>query len=294
MGDSPEQQCLRRVWIPIVLERVAVFLPVNEVAYTLRLVDKATAEQFRRPEFCIVRLSQPVPPHAFAWRWGRPGATRELTLAKRRQLLTAASGSVANLRIALSGAGCEPNKEIAYAAGKGGHLDVCLLLEQLGFSLGDAVEGAAAGGHLGVCQALLARPDVASSNFDCAQAAAEHGHMVVFDFIMQRSAPLPPRSDQLWSHLEAVALGCDLATLKRCTGEWQLNPSEWDDRDTRDEHLDGMYLRRILARAAGSPTPDWKAKVEWLESCGYPPTLEAFQQPGYLKRFFEKHPLLWT
>ncbi|KXZ51684.1 hypothetical protein GPECTOR_11g135 [Gonium pectorale] len=35
---------------------------------------------------------------------------------------------------------------------------------------------------------------------------------------------------------------------------------------------------RILAAAAGSPTPDWQAKVEWLEGRRFPRTEDAITE----------------
>ncbi|KXZ51140.1 hypothetical protein GPECTOR_13g627 [Gonium pectorale] len=99
---------LPNVWIPELVERFASFLHPNVVICTLRCVDKATAKQFGgRPEFATVRLSQAVPPHAFAARWASPGAMRDLTLARRKEVLclTAASGVVANLEVAIDAAG---------------------------------------------------------------------------------------------------------------------------------------------------------------------------------------------
>ncbi|PNH00149.1 hypothetical protein TSOC_014044, partial [Tetrabaena socialis] len=93
-----------RIWLPEVVHLFAGFLGGNELACTLRLVNKATAAQFRGPEHNTVRLSVLVPHHAFAWRWGGQGATRSLTVQQRKQLpcLTARSGSITNLGILLA------------------------------------------------------------------------------------------------------------------------------------------------------------------------------------------------
>ncbi|KXZ51685.1 hypothetical protein GPECTOR_11g136 [Gonium pectorale] len=216
MADSTGQQCSSpsRVWIPTALERVAAFLPANEVACTLRLVDKATAEQFRRPDFSTVRLLQPVPPHAFAWRWGRPKAARDLTLAKRRQLLSRTAASVTNLKTAIGSAGCGPTNYAAYWAGKAGQLGACLFLEQHGCSLKDSVEGAAAGGHLAMYDALLQRQGLRVSAYDCAKAAALNGQVAALYFMVER-AGLQRGCAGAWRLLKDVAGACDLASGHR-------------------------------------------------------------------------------
>ncbi|KXZ51668.1 hypothetical protein GPECTOR_11g120 [Gonium pectorale] len=335
MGDvaeEPHSPSASRVWIPTVLERVAAFLPANEVACTLRLVDKATAEQFRRPEFGTVRLSQPVPPHAFTWRWGRPGAACGLTVAKRWQLLslTAASGSVFNLQTAISAAGCKTDR-IAYAAGRAGHLGMCLLLADLGYNLGEAVEGAAAAGRLALCVDLLQRRALHTDFDQCAKLAAANGHVEVLDYMVQRAA-LERGGMRAWQLLLSVAQGCDLATLQRCVREWVDSPAAAEASvvpppegvaavagpavavvaphadvaaavvavevppaeaagvaaDAAAEEARTQMGRYVVAAAAGSPTPDWQAKVEWLEGRRFPRTedaiTEAAEQPNALER----------
>ncbi|KXZ52119.1 hypothetical protein GPECTOR_10g1142 [Gonium pectorale] len=134
-GETPPHS---RVWLPELVERFARFLPPNVVACALRLVDKATSAQFRgRPQFATVRLSHPVPPWAFAARWAAPGAMTHLTLAQRHQLLclTAASGVVTNLQLALRLAGCvqapDHEAELLCAAANAGRLDACQLIGSL-------------------------------------------------------------------------------------------------------------------------------------------------------------------
>ncbi|KXZ47192.1 hypothetical protein GPECTOR_37g198 [Gonium pectorale] len=97
--QQPEHACTSRVWLQL--------LDSNEVP-SFRLVNKASASQFRAPHHITYRLSQPVPPDAFAAHWLAPGSIRGLTLARRRQLLslTATSDVVANLEVAKKAAGC--------------------------------------------------------------------------------------------------------------------------------------------------------------------------------------------
>ncbi|KXZ42375.1 hypothetical protein GPECTOR_155g85 [Gonium pectorale] len=57
--------------------------------------------------------------------------------------------------------------------------------------------------------------------------------------------------------VKGAAHGCDLATLQRIWRGW-CHPTD-------------ARRSAILASAAGSPTPDWAAKVEWLEAQGCRP-----------------------
>ncbi|KXZ51126.1 hypothetical protein GPECTOR_13g613 [Gonium pectorale] len=139
VGASP----VPNIWLPGLVERFASLLHPNEVMCTLRCADKATAEQFRgRPEFASVRLSQPVPPHAFTARWAAPGAMRDLTLAQRKKLLrlTADSGVVANMEVALEAVGFIPQSSellaLLEAPAYEGHLGL-LLREAIGSSTAD-------------------------------------------------------------------------------------------------------------------------------------------------------------
>ncbi|KXZ45252.1 hypothetical protein GPECTOR_56g348 [Gonium pectorale] len=174
-----------KVWIPSIVDRIARFLSTNEVACSLRVVDKATAAMLRSPEFTTVRLSEPVPHHAFAWRWGRPGSMHDLTLARRRELLclTAASGAADNLALAARACGCPLTNQVAYSAGRAGQLGSCLALEELGCDLRRAVEGAAAGGHQALC---VEQANMCShfSPIDCANAAAKGGHADLFQWML--------------------------------------------------------------------------------------------------------------
>ncbi|GLI64782.1 hypothetical protein VaNZ11_008186 [Volvox africanus] len=113
------------IWMPDILQSVAAFLPPNEIACTIRLVNKSAAEQFKH--FVTTRLSQSVPAHAFQHRWGFPAATRTLTYEQRTQLLclTAASSSLVNLKLAIKSTGLLPQPKVLYAAVKAGHVHVC-------------------------------------------------------------------------------------------------------------------------------------------------------------------------
>ncbi|PNH10874.1 Ankyrin repeat domain-containing protein [Tetrabaena socialis] len=276
-----------RVWLPEVVHHFAGYLSGNELACTLRLVNKATAAQFRKPQHTTVRLSVLVPRHAFAWRWGGPTATRSLTVRQRRQLpcLTARSGSVANLEMLLVRDDLTSPLEVKVleAAAGAGQLDVCRWLRQQGVPLTHEMLDAAAGaGHVAVCEWLLAEGCLFSAYVmqraaggghwavcesllakGCPMkelavtAAARAGHVGLMDWLLERTADAPIH--RIYGLPEAVAAGCGLPTLQRlhrtCVGSW-------------GEELLGGELGCVAAAAAGSPTADWQDKVEWLEGRG--------------------------
>ncbi|KXZ54109.1 hypothetical protein GPECTOR_5g211 [Gonium pectorale] len=267
-----EQNTSTRVWLqllPELTEKIVSFLDPNEVP-SFRLVSKAAATQFRGATQTTIRLSRPVPPHAFAAHWLAPGATRGLTLERRRQLLrlTAASGVVANLGVALQAAGCLLTADVFEEAAATGQLDSCQWLLERGCPLADEDIGglgvswllaaAAGGGHRHVCEWLLG---LGAAWKSCgAGEAARSGHVGLAEWLLQRLPQLDVRdgaeSEKL-RLLEGVAHGCDLATLQRLwrgCGELGAGAKE-----------------ETLAAAAGSPTPDWAAKVEWLEAQGCRP-----------------------
>ncbi|PNH05816.1 Ankyrin repeat domain-containing protein [Tetrabaena socialis] len=269
-----------RIWLPEVVHHFASFLSGNELACTLRLVNKATATQFRELQHTTVRLSLPVPHHAFTWRWGGSDATRSLTVRQRMQLpcLTARSGSIANLEVLLArddltspldvyvmeaaaGAGqlevcrwlrqqeCTWNSGTVFGfAARGGHKEVCeWLLAQGCPRFADVLQFTAGGGHWAVCEGLLATG--CWEDVGAAAAAACGGHVGLMDWLLARTNA---RSPDVRDLLDAAAVGCDLPTLQR---------------------LHHTYLdSRIVAAAAGSPTADWRDKVAWLEGQGCPRT----------------------
>ncbi|KXZ45319.1 hypothetical protein GPECTOR_56g416 [Gonium pectorale] len=224
------------------------------------------------PEFTTVRLSEPVPHHAFSWRWGRPGSMRDLTRAQRYELvcLTAASGATANLALAARSVGCGLTAEVGYAAGRAGQLGSCALLAELGCDMGRAVDGAAAGGHLALCEELTSWAGVQYSPFNCAMTAAGAGHTHILEWMMRRCKGLElpePHSGKAWDLARAVAQGCDLAALQRCLVQLVgLDGAEEED----DEEWSDMVQISVVAAAAGSPKPDWRSKLEWLESQDFP------------------------
>ncbi|KXZ48023.1 hypothetical protein GPECTOR_31g387 [Gonium pectorale] len=273
------------IWLPNLVERIASFLPSNDVACALILVDKSTAALFRgRPQFSTVRLSQPVPPWAFARRWGAPGAVRSLSLDLRRKLLclTAASGIVANLDYAMDVVGFIPTAKdktaVLNAAAASGQAEMCRLLLGRGYPPNrETLCAAAKGGHLEACQTLL-DGGVWWDAWSAAGALAG-GHTRTADWLLQRrpeGAIGPGDTLQCLGSmvckalLVAAAKGCDYGVLRslyqRCTGDqpgaaealrWLSTPHHWIPA-----------LPDLITAAVSSTTPDWRAKVEWLEALG--------------------------
>ncbi|PNH09392.1 Ankyrin repeat domain-containing protein [Tetrabaena socialis] len=283
-GDDPS-----RIWLPEVVHRLAGFLTGNELACTLRQVNKATAAQFRAPQHTAVRLDQPVPHHAFAWRWGGPHATRGLTVRQRKQLpcLTARSSSIANLQVLLARddltspldaavlaaaagdgqlevclwltqQGCPCDETALHAAAGGGHKEVCEWLAAEGYPCSIELSWhAAAGGHQALCEWLLANGG--QVDMKAAAAAARGGHVGLMDWLLTRTGAIP----DVRALLQAAATGCDLPTLQRLHHTYL---------GSRGAELHPPENEQVLAAAAGSPVADWRRMVEWLERRGYPRT----------------------
>ncbi|PNH08701.1 Ankyrin repeat domain-containing protein, partial [Tetrabaena socialis] len=260
------------VWLPELVQRYAPALSCNEVACALRLVNKATAAQFHGPQDRSVRLSLPVPHHAFVQRWSGEGAMRGLTMIQRQQLcsLTARSGSTANLEFLLALEDCACLGEDAFwAAADAGQLEVCRWLRQQGCCPWDSysvLDAAAAGGHQDVCEWLLA----SGCPWSCwaASRAARGGHVGLMDWLLS----MGPSEGVV----AAAAAGGDLPTL-------QLLHSKHLPQEYR------AYSRaEMVACAASSLTADWRAKVEWLEGQGFPQDtcacVRAVKQPEWRGR----------
>ncbi|KXZ48190.1 hypothetical protein GPECTOR_30g286 [Gonium pectorale] len=278
-GETPPHS---RVWLPELVERFARFLPPNVVACALRLVDKATSVQFRgRPQFATVRLSHPVPPWAFAARWAAPGAMTHLTLAQRHQLLclTAASGVVTNLQLALRLAGCvqapDHEAELLCAAANAGRLDACQWLLTHCAPGGDhnctALFAAAWTGQLAICELLL--HSSIRWTFGAVLGAARGGHLDLARWLLQQGFRdrFNTDSDGLMALLDsnardqllaAVLVGCELPAAQALSGELY-----GEQGGAAPSRLGPLALARCVIAAAGSSTVDWAAKVEWLESC---------------------------
>ncbi|GLC38873.1 hypothetical protein PLESTM_000789300 [Pleodorina starrii] len=268
------------IWIPGIIENVARFVPQNDVAASLRLVNKTSAALLQD---CVhIKLSQLVRQDVFYEHWSVLGVMRAYTLQQRKQFvcLVVSSGSICNLEVAITVAELSPGEDVFTAAAAAGHLDMCKWLVDRGFpkDLRYAFSRASNGGHVEVCGWLLGQSEERSKldllERGCADAA-HSGHVALIEWMLQRCHPLMNARDRArglpseWNVgwlLKSVAHGCTLPVLQRLYSKWEeLLPGEpwlgeWVLRDRRDA---------ILAAAAGSPTPDWRAKVEWLEQLGF-------------------------
>ncbi|PNH12163.1 hypothetical protein TSOC_000965 [Tetrabaena socialis] len=256
-----------RICLPDLVQHIAGFLTCNEVACVLRLVNRAAAALFSRPEDRTVRLSLPVPHREFAQRWGGRDAVHSLTLAQRRLLpcLTARSGSIANLEVLLARgeAGHVLEPAVLGAATAAGHIKVLGWLRSQGCAWSadsHAAREAARCGHTAMCEWLVANRPAQSCELAC--EAARGGHVGLMDLLLRSVFGYSP--DTSARLLKAAAEGCDLPTLQRLLHTYL-------DSDHVDRHS-AEQKAAVLAAAAASPTPDWRAKVKCLEDRGFPRT----------------------
>ncbi|GLC54303.1 hypothetical protein PLESTB_000849000 [Pleodorina starrii] len=258
-----------RIWLPGIVACIAHHLPANEVASTLRLIDKTTSQQFAHHK--TLRLSLPSPIHVFRERWGRPGAFRALSHTQRLQLLclTAASGSVANLEVALAKTGYALRCELLEAAAAAGQLDMCKVLRARGCLWGSSLFAAAKAGHRHVCEWLLASGCPFDMDFVCGAAWSGREDLMQWMLAVLQDSPMDGMCSLCRSLLEGAAGYLSLAALQRL---WQqlTAGSHGSKLQQQLEQLNQKHRDSILEAAAGSTTPDWQAKVEWLEGLGFP------------------------
>ncbi|GLC35052.1 hypothetical protein PLESTM_000274200 [Pleodorina starrii] len=257
-----------RIWLPGIVACIARHLPDNEVACTLRMIDKTTSHQFEHHK--TLRLSLPSPIHVFRERWGRPGAFRALSHKQRLQVLclTAASGSVANLEVALANAGLDLRCELLEAAAAAGQLDMCKVLRARGCLWADSLSVAAKAGYRHVCEWMLASGCPVTGDVVC--SAARGGREDLMQWLLTE---LQGRL-VCWTFMKAAAEYLSLAALQRLW-EQLTEGRHGSELQQQLEQFDEADRGYILAAAAGSTTPDWQAKVEWLEGLGYPRTATA-------------------
>ncbi|GLC46503.1 hypothetical protein PLESTF_000987300 [Pleodorina starrii] len=263
-----------RTWLPGIVACIAHHLPTNEVASTLRLIDKTTSQQFAHRT--TLRLSLPSPIHVFRERWGRPGAFRALSREQRRLLLclTAASGSIANLEVALVNAGLDLRGVLLEAAAAAGQLDMCKVLRARGCLWGASLSAAARGGHRHVCEWMLAS-GCRLNMFDvCGACCSGQEDLMQWLLTELQSRPNGDVYGLCRSLLEAAAKYLSLAALQRLYQQLRAG-RHGSELQQQLEQLNQGLQGVILAAAAGSTTPDWQAKVEWLEGLGYPRTARA-------------------
>ncbi|KXZ55218.1 hypothetical protein GPECTOR_3g360 [Gonium pectorale] len=251
-----------RVWpqlLPELAEHIVSYLDQIDIAATFRQVNKAAAEHFGGPQHVTIRLAEPVPPHAFAAQWLAPDAARGLALERRKKLvrLVAASGVLPNIEVALQAAGFVGAARAAFGAAAGaGQLSMCQWLRDYSLRTADphdalrvdeAMRAAAGGGHRHVCEWLLLIDPRALRSM-IISVAARGGHWELAEWLIQQR--LPGERD---SYMPDVAYGCDLSALQRALARY---------RQTDIGMADMVWQRGLLCEAAGSPTPDWAAKVE--------------------------------
>ncbi|PNH02208.1 hypothetical protein TSOC_011845 [Tetrabaena socialis] len=279
---------------PELLHRVLGLLPPNELACTARLICKSAAAAFSSPQHTTVRLSQPSPHDAFARRWGEPLAMRPLTLERRQQLLslTGSSGDIANLQFVALRVGCLVGPAAALPAGTaapGPPLDEAWWLRQEhNASVVDRVlDAAAEAGRRPMVEWI-----VANARFDGTQspgfltklflygascAAARGGHVGLMAWLQKRGNAVK-KNDRYnpcdpYNILIAAAMGCDLRTLQRL---YHTYLPRWNQGQVPAGRtmLADHHREHVVGVAATSATPDWRAKVEWLEGQGCPPTAD--------------------
>ncbi|KXZ49622.1 hypothetical protein GPECTOR_20g479 [Gonium pectorale] len=221
-------------------ELIARRLHPNEAATSFRLVNKAVAAQLRAPEHTVVRLSQPVPPHAFASHWLAPDATRGLNLDRRKLLLrlTAASGVVANLEVAVQAVGFDfamEMRDLGAAAASAGSLDACRAVRLDG----KLFRWAASSGSVELMAWLQERGCVWGDK--ALVGAAESGCEEAVEWLVERGCPLAGAKK---AYGAAYRSG-DLA-MQRCLRWLDLAPG-WSVRPVRPARHELRYLARWIA-----------------------------------------------
>ncbi|KAG2427121.1 hypothetical protein HXX76_012632 [Chlamydomonas incerta] len=282
-SDQPAS-CPSRVWIPEIVDRVASFLPPNEISASVRLVNRATAGQFRRNRRHVtIVATEPVPAHAFKRQWGHPGGGAAVRALSRgsRQLLAAAtahSGVLENLQALLAWEQYFPlSGNIMAHAAAGGHVGVCEWLRaEAGCPLADHglqdvvwrgdeamamwliragyhyLEDAGPSGDAGGVPSLGFHDDTNEECFTLPSEAARGGHLQ----LMERLCQLQPEDATDGGELvRGAAEGLPLAALREVYGKWI---------ERRRRSMDRFQGRLLVSTIALSPTPDWAEKLEWL------------------------------
>ncbi|PNH11677.1 hypothetical protein TSOC_001471 [Tetrabaena socialis] len=238
-----------RVWLPEVVHHFANCLGGNDLACTLRLVNKATAAQFRGPQHTTIQLGSVANLEVLL-------ARDDLTSPLNAAVLEAAAGA-GQLEVCrwLRRHGCPWNGGVFNEAAGAGHKEVCewLLDDGCPFSAADVLGRAAWGGHWAMCEWLVTNGWPVDAW--AATKAARGGHVGLMDWLLARTHAMP----DLRCLLRAGATGCDLPTLQRLHHTYL---------DGWGEGLSGTEQEAVVVAAAGSLTADWRDKVEWLEGRG--------------------------
>ncbi|GLC39739.1 hypothetical protein PLESTB_001957600 [Pleodorina starrii] len=273
MEDEPQL----RVWHPDIVERVASFMSANEIACTLRLVNKAAADLFTT--YRTIKLSLPVPSHALRQHFGTTVLMRSMTFGQRCKFvrLIVMSGDLPNLEFALEAAGVTLSATgwALEAAATAGHVEVCIWLRQRYCPWGTCLDAAARAGHQAVCAWLL--NNGCPWTVSAVTAAGQGGHAGLVDWLWEQR---PDRDGDGSPHdalalLQGVVEGCDLAAVQRLASDtaaarellFHLQRGQpLVHRDDEWEPLHPDLAKGVLLSAVGrSPTPDWRTKVLWLE-----------------------------
>ncbi|GIL64970.1 hypothetical protein Vafri_18824 [Volvox africanus] len=254
---------VEEVWsTPLLLERIASFVPRLEVACNVRCVNQVTAAVLAYP----IVLSEPCPSDVFSAYWSVPDVTRSFTLSKRRHLLAlvAASGVVANFETALKAAGTVPTGETMEAAALAGNLESCMWLHKRGCPWGKALSMAASAGHLQLCEWLLGNG--CAWTRDAVYAAARGGQRGLMLWLLKQRTADRGNDVRVEELLAAAAEGFDLETFKHLYHDL-FNGNLLPQRQLQQQprQLSPMQQYLLIAAAAGSPGTDWQAKVKWLE-----------------------------
>ncbi len=188
---------------------------------------------------------------------------------------------------------------LAAAAGSAAGLDVCQQLLSQGYPLpNNTFDAAACSGRRELCEWLLSAGCAWSGG--ASAAAARSGHVELLAWLLEScraggATPYGGARSGRWvdrqSLLCGVAEGCNLSTLQQVVAQWgdgngeaaggngapqpQLQGQEQGQGQGQDV-LTGEAKERVVAAAAVSATPDWRAKLAWLvEACGYPRSSKA-------------------
>ncbi|KAG2500786.1 hypothetical protein HYH03_001548 [Edaphochlamys debaryana] len=261
----------------------------------LRPVNRATAVRLQQHK--TIHLSHPVPHWAFVERWGAPEAFEGLNGEQRSQvvLLTAASNSVDNLKVALAMApkGERPpwdawrrGESLIKAAAKAGAGDPCRwLAQEYRGSPHTLLHVMAAASQRTACEEILQpqrlwppeyKEGLPRAIMVAAWGAACGGHLLLTEWLLAIAVMRPvcheyedPRQWGPVALILAAAKGEDLATLQRCYAENTVSsPSQWMPW--------GLPSYSPLAAALSSPTSDWRDKAEWLVAQGHAPHADAY------------------
>ncbi|PNG99744.1 hypothetical protein TSOC_014471, partial [Tetrabaena socialis] len=239
---------MAQVWSPDIIQCVARHTG-NDTPF-LRGIDKTARAELKL--HTKIRLSQPISGHEFA-RWTSETAPHTLTRKQQADLggLTARSGSLENMEHLLTLKESLPGLSIGRAfeqAALTGNELMCTMLLEDDVTAAD-LDAAAEGGNRAICEEILMCTSVKYPG-SAAGAAASQGHV---DLMHWLCIVIP--STCIYELLLGAAKGCDLPTLQ------QLYEKYAGSIDL--EFLLGWELE---SAAAGSKTPDWLAKVIWLES----------------------------